>query len=335
MRRIPSCLSCLSCLLLALLFVPPPQALAVPPLIRPLAGDVSLPFNAGYEVGGKTRYHSGVDVAGEPGSKVKAAAGGVVTFRGYVPGPAASDGLVLALTVSHEDGTLASYLPLSETCLSKNDIVAQGGEIGALAGSGDPSSAGPHLHFGLRENGRYVDPGPLPMPPACPEPRPSQPAPSAARRPALVPAPATPRPSPARTHTPAAVLLPRAQPVSAPPGTLASRPVRSMPVPPIVPSAQQLWLRQRLAMSNRARAWIDPRLLETTARRASGRATESHGGLPLRPPLHPLTLMSVSGALLILSAATGRAGATIACKAAAKAQMPLVARLAGRQGARL
>lgn len=275
-------------------------------LVRPLPGDMLLDFNAGYTTGdGTTRYHTGVDIAGAAGDEVGAAAAGKITFRGRVPRPAGEGSPILALTVTLDDGRLATYLPLAETSVSRGDSVRQGQKIAELAAEGDGSSSATHLHFGLRENGNYIDPKPLPVPPAPtrnPSPRPEH-SPGRSRAPIAAP----------RGTCGSAVAAPHGILLRPDAGRSGSRDLRALRRESAFPSAalsartpsEQKWLRARVLRSNRRRPWIDPRLLAL----APGAAAERGPG-PLRPPIlqlhsrvHPLGMVLLSGLLLAVSSA--------------------------------
>jgi murein DD-endopeptidase MepM/ murein hydrolase activator NlpD len=95
--------------------------------------------------------HRGIDIAVPFGTPVLAAETGVVTFAGKVGGQ-------LFVTVDHGGGLVSSSSWVSALFVRKNDVVARGQAI-ALSGSGHPNTLEPpHLHFGVRLNGQYVDP---------------------------------------------------------------------------------------------------------------------------------------------------------------------------------
>ena len=139
--------------------------------------------------------HRGVDLAAPPGTAVRAACAGRVSFAGRVPGG--------GRTVSVACGQLvATYQHLGEVAVRGGQVVGAGVRIGTV-GRARPR---PHVHLGARvaATGAYVDPLTLvadgavdappvavPLPPRrAPPPRPFVPAPEL-RRPAPVhPAPA-------------------------------------------------------------------------------------------------------------------------------------------------
>lgn len=310
--------------LLVLLAGPPQRAAAEAGLFRPMPGEIVLAFNDGYTLGdGQTRYHTGVDIAGAAGAGVKAAGAGRVTFCGRVPAPGLSGERALALTVTMTDGRLATYLPLETASVAKGDEVEQGKVIGILAAAGDGSTAATHLHLGLRENGNYVDPGPLPLPlpPAQPAPHAApQPHQSAARRPALAPpassigrAAAIPS---GTTLVPSHISAPKAPPV--PSASLAAAPAAG-PVPRI--TSEQRWLHARLLRANRRMPWIDPRILAAmTGTRAKVSPRPSAAPWPSRQPkASSILLLLVSGALLAAASLLGAAA-----RRAARLSVPTV-----------
>jgi len=81
-----------------------------------------------------------------PGTPVRAAAAGTVTFSGVVVD-------IRYVVVRHADGVLATYGGLESSSLHDAQAVAAGSTIGR---------AGPELYFGLRTDpDTYVDPAPL------------------------------------------------------------------------------------------------------------------------------------------------------------------------------
>jgi murein DD-endopeptidase MepM/ murein hydrolase activator NlpD len=81
---------------------------------------------------------------------VLAPAPGVVAFAGAVAGH-------LFVTVDHGGGLTSTYSWVSAILVRKGDAVARGSAV-ALTGTGHPGVDPPHLHFGVRLDGAYVDP---------------------------------------------------------------------------------------------------------------------------------------------------------------------------------
>ncbi|RLB46279.1 MAG: hypothetical protein DRJ42_28015 [Deltaproteobacteria bacterium] len=96
--------------------------------------------------------HNGVDYAAGTGAPVWATADGTVTFAGE----RGANGNLVALR--HANGYESFYAHLSRFArgLSRGDEVDQRQLIGYVGSTG--RSTGPHLHFGLKRNGRFVDP---------------------------------------------------------------------------------------------------------------------------------------------------------------------------------
>ncbi len=98
--------------------------------------------------------HRGADLAAPPGTPVRAANDGVVSFAGSVAG-------TLHVTVAHAGGLRTSYSFLAEVSVREGQTVARGDVLGATGGTTDPSDGdhdGTVLHLGLRVGDRYVDP---------------------------------------------------------------------------------------------------------------------------------------------------------------------------------
>lgn len=96
--------------------------------------------------------HNGVDYAAPTGTPVWAAADGVVTFVGN-RGPSGN-----LVSLRHENGyeTFYAHLHRFAPGLARGDRVRQRQIIGYVGSTG--RSTGPHLHFGLKRNGRFIDP---------------------------------------------------------------------------------------------------------------------------------------------------------------------------------
>jgi murein DD-endopeptidase MepM/ murein hydrolase activator NlpD len=97
-----------------------------------------------------TRAHNGVDYAAPPGAPVGAVAAGVVTFAGWTAGGGRT------VKVRHASGYESEYLHLSSIGVRPGASVGQGELIGRVGATG--LVTGPHLHYGLRRHGRYVNP---------------------------------------------------------------------------------------------------------------------------------------------------------------------------------
>lgn len=97
--------------------------------------------------------HNGIDYAAGTGTPVWAAADGEITFIG----PRGANGNLVA--IRHEGGYESFYAHLSRFApgLSRGDEVRQRQLIGYVGSTG--RSTGPHLHFGLKRRGTFVDPG--------------------------------------------------------------------------------------------------------------------------------------------------------------------------------
>jgi murein DD-endopeptidase MepM/ murein hydrolase activator NlpD len=105
-------------------------------------------------------FHDGVDIAAPIGTSVRSTLDGRVAFAGPDgDGPLCNrgyHGYGLAVVVDDGGGRQALYAHLSRVDVT----VSQAVEAGAVVGlSGDTGCvSGPHLHFGLRHDGKLVDP---------------------------------------------------------------------------------------------------------------------------------------------------------------------------------
>ncbi|MGH8895343.1 MAG: peptidoglycan DD-metalloendopeptidase family protein, partial [Actinomycetes bacterium] len=94
--------------------------------------------------------HRGVDLLAEPGSIVRAAGGGLVSFAG----PLAGRGVV---SVRHRDGTRTTYQPLVVDVV-RGDRVEAGHPLGRLSAAGGHCAPQACLHWGRLRGEVYLDP---------------------------------------------------------------------------------------------------------------------------------------------------------------------------------
>lgn len=107
----------------------------------------------GYAYGSRNKryasgYHTGWDISTREGTKVRAAAGGVVSSTGFNRG-----GYGNYVKIKHADGTTSLYAHNSAFKVRAGQRVNPGDVI-ALSGNTGASS-GPHLHFEVRRTDRY------------------------------------------------------------------------------------------------------------------------------------------------------------------------------------
>ena len=139
--------------LLALSWGPRPAGAAT----VPIPGGCLLGFGATYSVGGAGRTHLGADLGGAPGAQVRAPVDGTVVFAGQVPATDGSGSRATCVTIA-SGGDRWTLLPLDSVEVEQGQDVQEGAVVGRLAGSGDGSSSGTHLHVGLRRGELYLDP---------------------------------------------------------------------------------------------------------------------------------------------------------------------------------
>lgn len=100
----------------------------------------------------RMKAHYGVDYGAARGTPVWAAGNGQVLTAARA---GAAGNLV---RLKHADGYTSEYMHLQRFAagLSAGDRVAKGDVVGYVGSTG--RSTGPHLHFGIRHRGRYLDP---------------------------------------------------------------------------------------------------------------------------------------------------------------------------------
>lgn len=110
----------------------------------PVSGPVIGPFAPS----GRYAGHWGIDIAATPGTAARAAAPGRVTFSGTVVDN-------LTVTIDHGGGLKTSYSYLDDRAVSAGTWVLAGATVGT---TGTPHEIDA-LHFSVRVDGDYVDPG--------------------------------------------------------------------------------------------------------------------------------------------------------------------------------
>lgn len=103
-------------------------------------------------ISGRSAVHSGLDIGGNRGDPIYAAADGVITLseRTYPQGN--------NIIIDHGRGIETRYLHLNKRFANVGDKVKKGQLIGELGNTG--RSTGPHLHYEVIVNGKHVDPMP-------------------------------------------------------------------------------------------------------------------------------------------------------------------------------
>lgn len=138
----------------------------------PIPGFTSITSYFGYRdspTSGASSYHSGLDIGAPEGTKLIATTSGEITFASFLGG----GGYTITLTSGNIKFT---YCHVSPNYIVKvGDKVTQGQVIGYVGPknvygvkgnqyfdeNGNPTNGattGPHLHFGVRVDGNYVDP---------------------------------------------------------------------------------------------------------------------------------------------------------------------------------
>jgi Peptidase family M23 len=116
--------------------------------LPPVDGPVVRPFQAPAFAYGPG--HRGIDLAAPPGTTVRAAGVGVVSFSGSVAGS-------LHVVVAHDGDLRTTYAFLASAGVRTGERVIRGQVVGTAGGAGPEHEPGA-LHFGLRLRDRYIDP---------------------------------------------------------------------------------------------------------------------------------------------------------------------------------
>lgn len=99
---------------------------------------------------GRIHRHQGIDIANRVGTPVYAAADGIVVYRGY------SRAMGNMIVIDHKYDYRTYYGHLSKFHVQKGQHVRRWDKIGEMGNTG--RSTGPHLHYGVKYEGKYKNP---------------------------------------------------------------------------------------------------------------------------------------------------------------------------------
>ena len=125
------------------------------PLQPPVeTGRLTSPFGwRMHPIHGKDDFHCGADIACPTGTPVYAALAGKVIRAG------SHESYGNYLLIDHYHGFCTLYAHCSRLLQKEGDFVKTGARIALSGETGE--ATGPHLHFEVRLNGTYLDPGEL------------------------------------------------------------------------------------------------------------------------------------------------------------------------------
>jgi murein DD-endopeptidase MepM/ murein hydrolase activator NlpD len=117
----------------------------------PVEGHITSPFGQReHPMSGESEFHSGVDIAAEPGHPVRATGEGVVSFSGW---SGANGNLVV---IEHGAGFSTFYAHNKMVAVRAGQRIKRGDIIGYIGSTGN--STGPHVHYEVWLHGRAVNP---------------------------------------------------------------------------------------------------------------------------------------------------------------------------------
>ena len=113
----------------------------------PVIGTISSYFGDRYQ---RVSPHTGIDLAAPRGTDLKASRAGRVESAGWM------GGYGYAVIIDHSEGYKTLYAHASKLLVRAGDRVVQGQVIARIGSTGN--STGPHLHFEVRVNSKFMDP---------------------------------------------------------------------------------------------------------------------------------------------------------------------------------
>lgn len=116
--------------------------------VTPVNGHITSRYGSREAI--RDHTHQGLDIATKTGTPIKAAADGTVTFSDE------QGGYGNLIIINHGNGIQTYYGHCSKLYAKEGQKVNAGDVIAAVGSTGN--STGPHLHFEIRQNGKYVNP---------------------------------------------------------------------------------------------------------------------------------------------------------------------------------
>ncbi|MDW8055511.1 MAG: M23 family metallopeptidase [Elusimicrobiota bacterium] len=121
------------------------------PLIWPCFGRVVSPFGWRiHPIYGQEHFHTGIDIANEMGTPIRATANGIVKYAGW------QEGYGKAVVIEHKFGYYTVYGHLSVIKVKIGQTVSRNEVIGLMGDTG--TSTGPHLHYEVWRNDKICNP---------------------------------------------------------------------------------------------------------------------------------------------------------------------------------
>lgn len=136
---------------------PAPETPVTRTFALPVGGEVLLSYSGGELIRSETlgdwRTHNGVDLKAETGTNVAAAADGTVLSVSADPMWGTT------VEIDHGTGLVSKSCGLSQNVtVREGDAVKKGQVIGEIGTAASESLLPAHLHFEMKQDGRYVDP---------------------------------------------------------------------------------------------------------------------------------------------------------------------------------
>ena len=120
-------------------------------MIWPISGPITSEFGwRTHPIFGSARFHSGIDIGGDYGMPIHAAASGVVIEAGWIGGYGNT------IMIEHGSGIVTLYGHNESLAVGVGQQVNQGDVIAYCGSTGN--STGPHCHFEVRVGGEPVSP---------------------------------------------------------------------------------------------------------------------------------------------------------------------------------
>lgn len=127
------------------------RMIAALPSINPVGGGIASAY--GWRTNPWPEFHRGVDLEGDYGTPVRAAASGTVVYAAW------EGGFGNKVEIDHGNGYATWYAHLAKVEVAVGAHVGKGDEVAQVGATGE--ATGPHLHYQVMYAGKDIDPTPF------------------------------------------------------------------------------------------------------------------------------------------------------------------------------
>ena len=116
--------------------------------VTPISGNITSRYGSKESI--RNHTHQGLDIAAKTGTPIKAVAEGTIKYAGTM------NGYGNIVIIDHGNEIETYYGHCSKLYVKTGEVIKAGDVIAAVGSTGN--STGSHLHFEIRQSGKYINP---------------------------------------------------------------------------------------------------------------------------------------------------------------------------------